>query len=191
MIANGVEERAPVSPSANGSLRVGAAGRLTAQKGFDVFVEAIRQLVVERVPVSAVIAGEGPERTALEAAADGLPVELRGFVTDMAEFHAELGAFCLPSRWEGLPFALLEAMMSGLPCVASDVGDVGLALDEAGVVVPPDDPAALAAALGGLARSPVRRRELGTLAHRRAMQRYRVETMVAETADAYDAALAR
>jgi glycosyltransferase involved in cell wall biosynthesis len=190
VVANGVEERAPVSPASEGPLRVGAAGRLTEQKGFDVLIEAVRRLVAGGVPVSAVVAGDGPDRDALLTAADGLPVELRGFVPDIAAFHAEVGTFCLPSRWEGLPFALLEAMMSGLPCVASDVGDVRVALDGVGLVVPPDDAAALAEALRELAESPPRRRELGAAAHARARERYTVEAMVAETARVYEAALA-
>jgi glycosyltransferase involved in cell wall biosynthesis len=188
VVANGVEERPAVAPR-EGPLRVGAVGRLTLQKGFDVLIEAVRRLAAERVAVEAVVVGEGPDRGALLSSADGLPVELRGFVDDVPAFHAELGAFCLPSRWEGLPFALLEAMMSGLPCVASDVGDVRLALDGAGAVVPPDDPAALAEALRELGASPALRRELGAAAHRRALERYTVESMVAETARVYDAAL--
>jgi glycosyltransferase involved in cell wall biosynthesis len=79
-------------------------------------------------------------------------------------------------------------MMSGLPCVASDVGDVRLALDGAGLVVPPEDPAALAAALQELVASPERRRELGAAAHARARDRFSVEKMVAETVQVYDAA---
>jgi glycosyltransferase involved in cell wall biosynthesis len=190
VVANGVEEREAVALAPNGPLRVGAAGRLTSQKGLDVLLEAVRLLVAENVQIAAVVAGEGPDREALRAAAEGLPVELRGFVEDMPAFHAGLGAFCLPSRWDGLPFALLEAMMSGLPCVASDVGDVGLALDGAGLVVPPEDPAALAEALRVLAESPARRRELGLAAHQRAKERYTVETMAAETARVYEDALA-
>jgi glycosyltransferase involved in cell wall biosynthesis len=190
VVANGVQERPPVAPSRDAPLRVGAVGRLTAQKGFDVLIEAVRRLADDGVPVEAIVAGEGPDRSALAAAAEGLPVELRGFVADVPTFHRELGAFCLPSRWEGLPFALLEAMMSGLPCVATDVGDVRQALDGAGIVVPAGDPAALAAALAQLAVSPERRQELAVAAHARATERYTVEAMVAETARVYDAALA-
>ena len=190
VIANGVEERPPAA-SGDGLFRVGAIGRLTEQKGFDVLIEAVRRLHADGVQVQAVIAGDGPDRAALAAQANGLGVEFRGFVADVPAFHAELAVFCLPSRWEGLPFALLEAMMSGLPCVASDVGDVRLALDGAGLVVPPEDPAALAAALRELAASPERRQELGAAAHARARDRFSVEKMVAETVQIYDAALAR
>lgn len=187
VIANGVEERLPVA-GVDQPFRVGAIGRLTEQKGFDVLIDAVRRLDAEDVPIETVIAGDGPDRAALAARASGLAVELRGFVEDVPAFHAELSAFCLPSRWEGLPFALLEAMMSGLPCVASDVGDVGLALDGAGLVVPPGDASALASALGELV-STEKRRELGAAVHTRAVERYGVEKMVAETVEVYDRAL--
>ncbi len=114
MVANGVDERPAVAPR-DGPLRVGGVGRLTAQKGFDVLIEAVRRLAGEGMAVEAVIAGDGPDRAALAAAADGLPVELPGFVDDVPAFHRELAAFCLPSRWEGLPFALLEAMRAAFP----------------------------------------------------------------------------
>ncbi len=190
VIANGVEER-PAVVTVDRPFRVGAIGRLTDQKGFDVLIEAVRRLESEGVSIATVIAGEGPDRSSLAAQAKGLDVELRGFVEDVPAFHAELAAFCLPSRWEGLPFALLEAMMSGVPCVASDVGDVRVALDGAGLVVPPEDPAALASALGKLAGSPEKRRELGAAAHERARERYGVEKMIAETVEVYDTASSR
>ena len=190
VIANGVEERPAAVTAVDRPFRVGAIGRLTEQKGFDVLIEALRRLDAEGVPIETVIAGDGPDRAALAAQANGLAVELRGFVEDVPAFHGELAAFCLPSRWEGLPFALLEAMMSGLPCVASDVGDVRVALDGAGLVVPPGDATALAAALGELV-SPEKRRELGAAAHTRAVERYGVEKMVAETVEVYDRALSR
>jgi glycosyltransferase involved in cell wall biosynthesis len=189
VVANGVEKRPPVLLR-EGTLRVGAVGRLTPQKGLDVLIDAVRRLADERVAIEAVVAGDGPDRGSLSAAAKGLPVELRGHVDDIPSFHAELGAFCLPSRWEGLPFALLEAMMSGLPCVASDVGDVRLALDGAGSLVPPGNTDSLVDALRELAASKELCRELGSAAHARALERYTVELMIAATAAVYDAALA-
>jgi len=189
VIANGVEER-PAVAGVDQPFRVGAIGRLTEQKGFDILIEAVRQLEAQGIPIETVLAGDGPDRASLAAQANGLAIELRGFVEDVSAFHGELSAFCLPSRWEGLPFALLEAMMSGLPCVASEVGDVRIALDGAGLVVPPEDATALAAALRELV-SPEKRRELGAAAHTRAVERYGVEKMVAETVEVYDRALSR
>jgi glycosyltransferase involved in cell wall biosynthesis len=191
VVPNGVRPRAPIERAAATPVRIGAVGRLTKQKGFDVLLDAVRLLGADGREVEVVVAGEGPDRRALVAHADGLPVEFRGFVDDIPVFLDGLDLFCLPSRWEGLPFALLEAMMAGLPCVASDVGDVASALGSTGIVVPPEDPSALADALRALVSSPSRRRELGAAAHERALAGNTTERMIAETARVYDEALAR
>ena len=174
-----------------GPLRVGTLGRLTAQKGLDVLIDALGRLADEGHDVELVIAGEGPDRTALAVMAMGLPVRFVGFVDDVRSFLASLDVFCLPSRAEGLPFALLEAMMCGLPCVVTRVGDMPEALGDAGVVTPPDDARALAGAIAQLLRSPRQRRALGRLGRLRAIDRYSVEAMVQATAQVYDEAIAR
>jgi len=194
VVPNGVEVRAPTVPRdvpSGGALRIAALGRLVPQKGFDVLVEAVRLLQRDGVRVEVRIAGDGAERAALEAAAGDLAVHIVPFVDDPDAFLRDADAFCLPSRDEGLPFALLEAMMLGLPCVATDVGDVAVALqDDAGVVVPPEDPGALAAALRGLWADPQRRRALAAAARTRAVSVYSVDNMVARTAAVYDEVLA-
>jgi glycosyltransferase involved in cell wall biosynthesis len=190
VVPNGVERRDPAAPHERTRLRVGALGRLTRQKGFDVLIDAVRMLADEGEDLEVVIGGEGPEREALLKRAADTRVSLVGFVSDVGSFLDGLDVFCLPSRWEGLPFALLEAMMSGLPCIASDVGDVREAVGEAGIVVEPERPDTLAAALRELAASPARRRELGAAAHERALARYTVEAMVEQTVRLYDDALA-
>ena len=81
--------------------------------------------------------------------------------------------------------------MTGLPCVATGVGDVASALGPAGIVVPPEDPTAIADALRMLASSPAKRRELGAAAHERALAHNTIERMLAETVRVYDEAIAR
>lgn len=190
VVPNGVAEAPMVTvrPAAR-PLRVGGLGRLTRQKGFDVLIEAARLVVADGVELDVVIAGEGPDRAALEAAAIGLPVALPGWAADPGRFLSSLDVFCLPSRWEGLPFALLEAMVRGLPCVASPVGDIAGAAAGACELVAPDDPAALAAALAALAASPDRRRALGAAARERALAQHSLARMVTETEAVYDEAL--
>lgn len=190
VVPNGVERRDPVAHADGPPLRIGALGRLTTQKGFDVLIDAVRILAGDGEDLEVVIGGDGPERESLVARAVGTPVSFVGFVSDVGSFLDGLDVFCLPSRWEGLPFALLEAMMAGLPCVASDVGDVRAALDEAGIVVEPERPDLLASALRELTASPERRRELAARAHERALARYTVEAMVEQTVRLYDDALA-
>lgn len=189
VVANGVEERDTPAPGRRGStLRIGAVGRLTRQKGFDLLIEAVRRLVADGEDVAAAIAGDGVDRAALERQAGAL-VELLGMVEDVPAFLDQLDVFCLPSRWEGLPFALLEAMMAGLPCVAADAGDVASALGDTGIVVPPEDVDALVRALRRLVASPSERVRLGTAAHARAREHFSVEAMVKSTVDVYAEAL--
>jgi glycosyltransferase involved in cell wall biosynthesis len=191
VVPNGVEVRPAVALRESPRVvRIGAVGRLSDQKGFDVLIEAVRELVNAGERVEAVIAGEGLDRQRLEEQARGLPVSFPGFVADIPAFLAGVDVFCLPSRSEGLPFALLEAMMAGLPCVATGVGDVSLALGDTGVIVTPDDVDGLAAGLAAVVRAPGQRLELGRLAHARAVERYSVERMVRQTAAIFDEALA-
>ncbi|HSH61955.1 MAG TPA: glycosyltransferase [Acidimicrobiales bacterium] len=173
------------------AVRVGAMGRLTGQKGFDLLLQAVDELVRMGRTVEVVVAGEGVELARLERLAKGLPVRFMGFVEDTAAFLAAADIFCLPSRWEGLPFALLEGMMSGLPCVATDVGDVQEVLGDAGLTVPANDVASLARALDELVRSPDRRMALGRAAHERVRTRYSLGSMVSSTTAVYEQALAR
>jgi glycosyltransferase involved in cell wall biosynthesis len=129
VVPNGVDVPAfPSGPAGRTVPRVGALGRLTEQKGFDVLVEAVRRLVADGTRLEVVIGGAGRDDARLRAAAAGLPVTFPGFVTDVRGFLAGLDVFCLPSRREALPLVLLEAMAEGLPCVATDVGDVAAAV---------------------------------------------------------------
>jgi glycosyltransferase involved in cell wall biosynthesis len=173
VVPNGVDVPAdPAGPAGAAVPRVGGLGRLTGQKGFDVLVEAVGLLVARGVAVEAVVGGEGRDGDRLRAAAAGLPVAFPGFVHDVRGFLAGLDVFCLSSRREALPLVLLEAMAEGLPCVATDVGDVVAAVGEDAVVVPPGDPAALATALAALLADPARRAALGRRARARAVRSF-------------------
>jgi glycosyltransferase involved in cell wall biosynthesis len=164
-------------------------GRLTHEKGFDLLIDATRALPTDE-DFAVVLGGEGPEREILERRARGLGIEFAGYVEDVPAFLGDLDIFCLTSRWEGLPFSLLEAMMAGLPCVAADVGDVAEALGDAGIVVPPENVAALTSALHGLVESRADRLRLGSAAHARAKRHFSVEAMVNSTVNVYAEALA-
>jgi glycosyltransferase involved in cell wall biosynthesis len=169
VVPNGVDIPAePAGPVGSVVPRIGAFGRLTEQKGFDVLLEAVRLLVAEGVAFDVVLGGAGRDGERLRAAAAGLPVTFPGFVTDARRFLAGIDVFCLSSRREALPLVLLEAMSEGLPCVATDVGDVRPAVAEDALVVPPEDPRSLAGALRRLVEDPALRRDLGTRARRRA-----------------------
>ena len=96
-----------------------------------------------------VVLGEGPERLELERLARqlGVPVYLPGRVPDVAAWLRRAALLVHPARWEGFGLALLEAMLAGLPVVATRVSSIPeiVADGETGLLVPPDDPAALAA----------------------------------------------
>jgi glycosyltransferase involved in cell wall biosynthesis len=133
---------------------IGIAARLERVKGVDLAIAAMARLPGDAILA---IAGAGGEAAALKdlAVTLGLGDRVRflGLLGDMPGFYAALDLYCLPSRNEGLPLALLEAQACGLPVVATAVGGVPAAVDPAsGALVPAEDPAALAAALGtGLA----------------------------------------
>ena len=117
-------------------------GRLTVQKGHDELVGAVAPLLREDPQMHLLIVGEGPERETLDWLADSLDisgqVHLAGFQADIPGILKSCQAFVLPSRWEGMPNALLEALAAGLSCIATDVEGVRELLgDEVGIVVAP------------------------------------------------------
>lgn len=128
---------------------VAAAGRLETVKGHDVLIDAMASLPET---VHCAIFGEGDEEASLQAriAAAGLEprVRLYGQRDDLPRLLPAFDLFCLPSRQEGLPRAILEAQACGVPVVASEVGAVRSAVHPAsGVLTPPEDAAQLAAAI--------------------------------------------
>lgn len=127
---------------------VGWVGRLSVEKGPDLFLEAVRRVVG---PMTAVVVGDGPLRVRLEAAAvgnaGGHPIRWVGSIPDAFRLFAAFDALVLSSRTEGTPMVLLEAMRAGVPIVATAVGGVPdvVSADEA-LLVPPES-VALAAAM--------------------------------------------
>jgi GalNAc-alpha-(1->4)-GalNAc-alpha-(1->3)-diNAcBac-PP-undecaprenol alpha-1,4-N-acetyl-D-galactosaminyltransferase len=99
-------------------------GRLARQKGFDLLLRAIVESGLVKKGWRVVILGEGEERVALRQLASdcGIAdfVEMPGYVSNVSDWMTRSGIFCLPSRYEGFPNALLEAMQTGLPCVSFD-----------------------------------------------------------------------
>lgn len=129
---------------------IGYVARLISAKGPDVFVDAMLRL--GDLPVCGALIGEGTERPRLEAAvADAGArdrVLLLGEVADAATFFRAFDLFVLSSRTEGTPIALLEALAAGVPTVVTSVGGVpDVVSSSEAVLVPPEDPAALAAAI--------------------------------------------
>jgi len=122
---------------------IGVVGRLSSEKGVDIFLDAARLLMQRGVDFSTVIVGDGPDRQALEqtSAAFGLQdrVQFVGAVKAVDPVYRRIDLLVIPSRSEGLPNVLLEALAADLPCVATDVGAVPevLSVPNAGVLVSP------------------------------------------------------
>jgi glycosyltransferase involved in cell wall biosynthesis len=132
-----------------------AVGRLEPRKGFPVLIDAASLLVAAGRRVRIVIAGDGPDRAALEARIRALElreiVELAGEAEDTADVLARADVFVSPSRTEGSSLALLEAMAAGVPVVATAVGGtpeiVRVTGGRTAMLVPPEHPQALADAI--------------------------------------------
>jgi glycosyltransferase involved in cell wall biosynthesis len=164
---------------------VGTVGRLEKQKGFDVLIDALGLLP----GVSAVVAGEGPERDALMRRAQARGVADRftliGWQEEIGPFLRALDVFVLPSRFEGLSLALLEAMAAGTAIVATDVGGTSEALvpGETGLLVPPEDADGLASAIDRLLRDEELRKQLGAAAREAWVARFTAQRMQQSYAD--------
>jgi glycosyltransferase involved in cell wall biosynthesis len=151
---------APIRPDfiPAGAPLILAAGRLHRNKAFDILIRAMPRLPGAHI----LIAGEGPERAALEALArtEGVADRLHmpGWRRDTAGLLAGADIFVCPSRHEPLGNVVIEAFSAARPTVASDIdGPAALiAQDQTGLKVPPDDPEALATALAALLADPAR-----------------------------------
>jgi glycosyltransferase involved in cell wall biosynthesis len=170
---------AAVSP---GPMHLVCTGRMVAAKGHRILLEAIAALAPE-VEVTCTLIGDGPERPALEALCARLNIagQIR-FLGAMAHQPtlaevAKADVFVLASFAEGLPVALMEAMALGVPCVSTTIAAIPELIEsgENGLLVPPANSRALAAALRKLA-DPRLRRELGKKARQTADESYNLST---------------
>ncbi|MFM9889556.1 MAG: glycosyltransferase [Rickettsiales bacterium] len=113
-------------PSWRQPVVIGALGRFSHEKGFDLLLDAFALLRTRGVAAQLVIGGDGALAPALKAQATKLgihdAVEWLGWVEDKAAFFASIDLFCLPSRTESFPITLMEAMGHGLPVIATDCG---------------------------------------------------------------------
>jgi glycosyltransferase involved in cell wall biosynthesis len=173
VIPSGVTIGPTTSRPAREPVVAATAANLEYWKGIDVLLEACARL---RRPLRLEIFGEGSRRASLEsrAAVLGLDVHFHGFVDDLKQRLEDVDLFLLPSRAENFPIAILEAMASGLPVVSTRVGGVPeLVTDgETGLLVEPDDPAALAAAIDRLAGDAELRRTFGERGAGRAKEEF-------------------
>lgn len=154
---------------------VGAAGRLSPEKGFDRLLEAAAQVIARAPEVGFVLFGDGPLREALarHLAARGLQGRfvLAGFRADVERFLPHLDVAVLSSFTEGLPVILLEALAAGVPVVSTAVGGTPEVIEDGvnGYLVPPGSPGELARRVLALVADEPQRRAMGESGRRRVL----------------------
>lgn len=176
-------------------LLVGAVGRLSPEKGFDVLINAIAQLATAGLSVDLAIVGDGDEQTRLEALIVSLglsdQVRLLGYRADTLDLYQAFDVFALSSYREGLPNVVLEAMALETPVVATAVAGVPALISDGddGLLVPSGDASALAAALRRVLSDETLSRRLATAARATIEQRFSFERRMQKVARVYDEVL--
>ena len=205
VIHNGISADAYSQPSDVAALRrelgieseainIGVVGRFSPQKGHRDLVLAVNRLATRR-DLRLLMFGSGPLRRAIAELVHrrGLDSSCHFFEPrrDMDRVYALLDVCVLPSRWEGLPYALLEAMAAGRAVIATDVGGMGEVIEDGrtGLLIPPGDPHALADAITRLADDPELRLQLGRQAAEAVRQRFDRAEMVAAVERLYEGML--
>ena len=202
-IQNGIDLRPfdNVSPSLREALAVGDApviglvGRLSTEKGVDIFLRAAARVLPDFPRARFVVIGEGPDRHELESLIDELGIRqnvtMVGRRNDMPAVYASFDLMVSASRKEGLPIALLEGMASGLPLVATSAGEIPAIVQHGmtGLLVPAEDADLLASAITELLQDPDRRRQFGAAGRQRIETEFSAQRMTADYLRAYQAVL--
>ena len=201
VVPNAVELEAPAASSAplpdwQGRPVVGVCGRLVPEKGIDVFLDAVTYLAGRFPEATFPIVGDGALRDDLEERARELGLTERvpfaGFRDDCRALLERLDLLVVPSRSEGTPLTIVEAMLAGVPIVASAVGGIPeqIADGETGLLVPPDDAAALASAVTRALEEPRLAERLAAAASAHARVEFHPDTMLRRIDAVYAAATA-
>jgi glycosyltransferase involved in cell wall biosynthesis len=204
-IYNGIEVDQYLSQDQNGSregirnefniegdtLFIGAIGRLVWQKGFEHLVQAMPKVLNEFPQTKVLIVGEGPLRDDLEALAQKLKIEkhiiFANFRNDVKEILSALDIVVVPSLLEGFPMVTLEGMAMVKPIIATAIDGIKEQIvdGEAGILIPPRDPSAIAEAIVRLSTDKELAQNLGLEGRRRVEKEFTVEKMVFETEKVY------
>lgn len=194
VIPNGIElDRYPAQPAANltqfgvpaDRQAIASIGRLHAQKGIDWMLRVAPQILAQLPSHDLLLVGDGPERTTLQDLAASLGIADRvhfaGWRPDVPEILATSSLLVLPSRWEGMPNVVLEAMATGLPVVSTRAAGVeellGPLSDSQTVNV--DDAEGFVEAVLRLAGDPSHAKEIGQQNRRRAGEHFSLGAMIA------------
>ncbi len=178
-------------------LLVGWVGRLTRDKGPDIFLRAVAQLRTGFPTARYVMVGEGPYRAECEHLISDLMlgdiVQLLGQRSDMPAFYASCDLLVSSSRKEGLPMAILEGMAASRAWIAASVGAIPLAICDGqnGMLIPAEDVEVLAASMANVMRSPEDRSRMGAAARRLTESEFSAERMADDYLRVYASAVNR
>ncbi len=197
LVHNGIQIPNPLEkPVDQEKIKIIFVGRLAAPKEPLRLLEAFMDLpqqVKNRVVIE--IVGDGPKREALERFIQmhhlENPVHLLGDIPhkEVTQHLQQSSIFVLPTRWEGFPYTILEAMASGLPIIASRVGGIPEALDGVGVLIEKENTQALTHALLQLIEHPERCDALGSAGRNRVQEKFSLQEMCAKTLNVYESIL--
>lgn len=199
VVPTGIPDRSPGGDAARSEAKnrlglragegpvLGVIANVREAKGYGDLIEAVENLRERWPGLVCLCAGRDDSQGKISAAIRrrGMEPQIRllGFLKDASSVYEVADLAVLPSRWEGMPSALVEAMRAGLPSVATEVGGIPelIRSRQEGLLVPARDPGALAEAIGGLLSNPELRQSLGEAARRRYEALFRVEAMVNRT----------
>jgi glycosyltransferase involved in cell wall biosynthesis len=171
---------------------VGAIGRLVWQKGFKHLLKCLPDVLSDASQIKTLLVGEGPLRAELESLSKELGVQqsviFAGERRDIPEVLAAIDIMVVPSVLEGFPMVTLEAMAMEKPIVATAIPGITeqITNGKEGLLVPPDEPVALANAILRIANDPYFAQELGRVARRRVESEFSIEQMVELTMKTYE-----
>ena len=186
VIRNGIREFELAPKTPRDALVVGTIGELHRIKGLDILLTAWKKFKKNNKAVLEII-GEGEERQNLENMASNLGISdsvvLKGFVDNARSLLSGFDIFCMPSRSEAMPYALLEAGLAGLPVIATSVGGIPEIIESGvnGVLVPVEDAETLFSTLILLAEDEELRKRLGTNLKSSIQENFSFKKMVEET----------
>ena len=208
VIPNGVDLSRFAMPAPSSSVRadfglaasaplVGVVARLEAEKGHRFLLDAWPAVLASAPDARLLVVGEGSQMDALHEQAEALGVADRVVLTgrrdDIAALTGELSVAVLPSLREAQGISILEAMARQVPVVATTVGGIPEVITSGvdGILVPPADPDALAAAVSALLADPGARRRIGEAGYRTVAERFSIDAQVRRIEAVYDEELAR
>jgi len=169
------------------------AARLSRQKGLEFLIHGFKEVLGVFPEASLLVVGEGELETELKNLTSQLGLGSRiiftGYRDDVVNIVASSDLFVLPSLWEGMPYALLEAMLASRPVVTTSVSSEVVSDNDTGFVVPPSDSAALARAITKILSDPELGARMGKSGRERLKSQFSAERMARETLEVYNGVL--